>query len=357
LTKRSIASGGISGLVCRMRKQHWLGATWIAAGVAFWSGSAPAQDAATAGALFDRGVADLQAGRFDSACPAIEESQQLDPHPGTLFTLAECQARWGKVASAVAHYQDYLGVVSRLPASQQARHHDREATANAQLAKLKPSVPTLTLVLPANAPPGTTVTRNGVLLQAAALKLALPVDPGEYVIVTSAPGAEDRSITLSIRLGEAKRVPLEVPQRPVAPKAPLAGGSPPDADTRVPGAKSAPVPTSKVPAYIAGSVGIAGIAVGTVTGILVFGKKTTVNNGCTGDSCNPSGLSAANSGKQLATVSNIAFGVGIAGLATGAILLLAQPKSESSAEALHSSWQPLVASAPGGAWAGLERRW
>ena len=155
-----------------------------------------AQDAATAGALFDKGVLDMQAGHFDSACPALEESQQLDPHPGTLFTLAECQAKWGKVASAVQHYQDYTDLVSRLPADQQTRHRERVAIAKAQLGKLKPSVPTLTLVLPATAPPETIVTRNGVALQGAALGLALPVDPGQYVIVTRLPGGAEHSATV-----------------------------------------------------------------------------------------------------------------------------------------------------------------
>jgi hypothetical protein len=53
-------------------------------------------------------------------------------------------------------------------------------------------VPTLTLLLPANAPAGTTVTRNGETLGSAALGLPLPVDPGRYEIVTRAPGVADR---------------------------------------------------------------------------------------------------------------------------------------------------------------------
>ena len=157
--------------------------------------------------LFDRKFLSRQ---FASACPALEESQRLEPRAGTLFTLAECQAQWGKVASAVAHYQEYVGLVPRLPADQQSRHRDRVKTANSQIAKLKPTVPTLTLLLPADVPAGTSVTRNGVLLQGAALGLALPSDPGEYVIVTRTPGGAERPVTISVALGEAKRVALEV---------------------------------------------------------------------------------------------------------------------------------------------------
>jgi len=317
-----------------------------------------AQDAATAGALFDKGVADMQAGRFEAACPALEESQQLDPHPGTLFTVAECQAKWGKLATAVAHYQDYIGVVSRLAADQQARHHERVETANAQVAKLKPSVPLLTLVLPANAPPGTAVSRDGVRLQGAALGVALPVNPGEHVIVTRAPGGQDFSTSVSLAPGQSKQLDLTVKPAPTglpvaAPAAPTLAPAPTEPAGRNPN----PIDEhrhSNTPAYVIGGVGVAGIVVGSITGFMVLGKKSTVNSECMDHVCRQAGTNAANSGKTLGLVSDIGFGVGIAGLATSAILLLTQPKAESSAQA--PRWQPLLASAPGGAWAGIGKR-
>ena len=336
-----------------MRTLGGLSACLCGAGVLVWGSSAFAQDAAAAGALFDKGVADMQAGHFDTACPAIEESQQLDPHPGTLFTAAECQAKWGKLATAVAHYQDYVGVVSRLSADQQTRHHARVVTATAQITKLKPSVPQLTLVLPANAPTGTTVSRDGVQLQGAALGLALPVDPGEHVILTRAPGGEDTSVSVSIAAGQSKRVELEVKAVVAAPVAAPATPSEPAASP--PSSAAEPQRSSKTPAYVIGGIGIAGIAVGSVAGILVFSKKSTVSSQCQDHTCDDAGVSAANSGKTLALVSDIGFGVGIAGLATSAILLLTQPKTEASAQAHPPRWQPLLAGTPGGAWAGIGR--
>jgi hypothetical protein len=329
----------------------------LTVGLALWAGPAWADDAATAGALFDKGVADMQAGHFESACPALEESQQLDPHPGTLFTLAECQNKWGKVASAVAHYQDYIGMVPRLPAAQQTRHRDRVATSNEQLNRLRPTVPKLTLSLPANAPPGTTVTRNGVDLQGAALGIALPVDPGEYVIVTRVPGGEDHSITVKIALGEAKRVQLEVRLKPAAPAAgatPEKGAESTEAGT----SSSESHGASRTPAYVAGGIGIAGIALGSITGVLVLGKASTVKSHCTGTNCPAqSDVDTANSGKSLALISDIGFAVGAAGLVTSVILLATRAKSEPVARVSPAHWQPLLAGTPGGAWAGLERRW
>jgi hypothetical protein len=67
---------------------------------------ASAQPEASAEALFDRGLRDMQSGNYDKGCPALAESHRLDPRLGTLFTLAECEAQWGKTGSAVAHYRD-----------------------------------------------------------------------------------------------------------------------------------------------------------------------------------------------------------------------------------------------------------
>ncbi len=317
-----------------------------------------AQDTATAGALFEKGVADMEAGHFESACPAIEESQRIDPRPGTLFTVAECEARWGKVASAAARYQEYVDLVSRLTPDQQQRHKVRADIARSQLQKLKPTVPTLTLTLPADAPPGTFVTRNGEVLKGAALGLALPVDPGEYVIVTHVPGAPERETKVSVQLGDAKRVQLDTTSAATAPVAVAPPAAPVDVHPS-PSSEPSHGNGRKTAAYVAGGIGVAGIVVGSVSGILVLSKKSTVKDNCAGGACNDTGLDAANTGKSLATVSDIGFGVGLAGLAVGAILLLTGSDSGSSvAEHAHAtSWQPVLVSGNGLFGTGLSKRW
>jgi hypothetical protein len=325
--------------------------------------NAAAQDTATAGALFDKGVADMEAKHFASACPAIEESQRIDPRPGTLFTLAECLAQWGKAASAVARYQEYVDLVPLLAPQQQARHRDRLATARAQITKLKPTVPTLTLVLAASAPAGTTVTRNGEALGSAALGLALPVDPGEYEIVTRAPGVPDRQTRVTLELGDVKRLELETgaaaPKPNVPPEAPPAApAAAVGVEKKVP-AESPRAPASgsgrRTAAYVAGGVGIAGIALGSVTGILALGKKQTVSDNCPNHDCNDAGYSAVTSGKSLALVSTIGFGVGIAGVVLGGVLLLtgSDAKPEQSAR----TWQPVLTAGNGTYGGGFSRRW
>ncbi len=294
--------------------------------ISAWSATASAGDGGAAQALFDQAVVDLNEGRAAAACPAFAESQRLDPRPGTLFALADCEVALGLIASALGHYQEYVGWVSRLPQDSQARHAERVALAEGQIETLKPKVPTLLLALSPSAPKGLVIERDGVPLQGAALGVALPIDPGEHVIVTHAPGMPDERHTVTIAAGEAKQLELPVQSTPPQPVQPVAEQTkqpnppPPHADDGS---------SQKTLGYVAGGVGVAGIVVGTITGILVLDRKATVDKKCDGYACDAEGKKAADSGQTLAAVSTIAFGVGIAGLATGVTLVLTAPDEKS----------------------------
>src|SRR5262245_5559003 len=97
-----------------------------------------ADDTAAAEALFNRGMADMDTGHYNTACPAIAESQHLDPRPGTLFTLAVCETRWGRIATAVTRYGDYLSLYDRLTPEQQVRQAERAKEAKKQRETLGP---------------------------------------------------------------------------------------------------------------------------------------------------------------------------------------------------------------------------
>jgi hypothetical protein len=298
-----------------------------------WVGSiAPAsgQDSAASEALFKAGVADMEAGKLETACPAIAESHRLEPRPGTLFTLAQCEAKWGKVASAVAHFSEYLGFVSQMPAVDHARHVDRAKKAQLQLEKLGPEVPHLTLVPPPGAPRELSVKRDGIVLSAASMGVALPVDPGEHVVVTRTPGGPEHTQHFRIGLREHKRVELVVKQSGAAPRGP--------ARSSASGYRSS--------ALVAGGIGVAGVVVGAVAGIVSIGKKKTVDDNCSGRFCNDEGLSAADDGRTAARVSTAGFAVGAAGLATAVVLWVLAPRSREGSSAARR-WIPTASLGPG----------
>jgi hypothetical protein len=322
-------------------------------GVLFVTSNVCAEDVdPIAAAQFDKGVAAMKANDFVTACPAIAESYRLDPRAGTLFTLAECEAKWGKVASAYTHYDEYLQMLERLSSSQRARQKSRVSTAKAQRDALKGARPMLTITLPQNAPTGITVKRDGVQLGGPSLGVPLPVDPGEHVItVTRSEGASQEQRIVLAR-GEAKTVEVELPAAPpVRPVVEVPRIAP---DVAAPRGGHAWT-------YVAFGAGAVGLAVGGVTGALVLGKKDTIDAHCTGRVCDAEGKSAGDSANSLARVSTVATGVGLAGAAVGLVLLLREPSESSSApkhtETAHSL-RPIVSGLEGrGAFLGLGGQW
>lgn len=292
---------------------------------------ATAEDVAAAEALFNRGVADMKASKFDTACPAIEESYRLDPRPGTLFALAECEAKRGRVATAVTRYGDYLALYSRLPPDQQTAQKGRDKTATKKKAELAPEVPEITLSLPPDAPRGVVIKRDDAVLSEAALGVALPIDPGDHVVTTQAPGGDVVETKVTLKRGEKKSLTLPVKPAPTAPVA--------SATTTASAAPTVTPPPStgssgrRTAGFVVGGVGVAALAVGGVMGGLALGKKAIVKDNCTGTFCNHEGKLAADSGKKLALVSTIGFGVGLAGVATAIVLIATAPSGPKSAAA------------------------
>jgi hypothetical protein len=295
---------------------------------------AAAQEAESAEALFDRGVADMEAGRYEKACPAIKESQRLDPRPGTLFTLAECEAKRGRSATALGHYRDYLALYPKLLPEQQEKHKKREGIARAQQAALELEVPALTLSLSPSAPRGTVVTRDGVVVAEAGLGVAVSIDPGEHVVSVQAPGAP--AIMRRVVLGPGDRKQILLDDKP-PPAPPVVAPVPRPA----PGPRPVPmVPPPqpdvggqsrlRVAAFVTGGVGVAGVVAGAVLGGLALQKKNETASGCNVKGnpmdCHHEAATIRFGALDLANGSTAAFAVGGAALATGTVLLILAPR-------------------------------
>ena len=208
------------------------------------SGPAAAQtDEAAAQVQFEKGLSEMRAGHHATGCPALAESYRLDPKAGALFTLAECEAQWGRVASAVAHYDEFAKKAAAMPPAQREAQRAREKVAQSQLELLRPRIPQLTVTLPPGAPDGAVVKKDGVVVAAPSLGVALPVDPGEHVFALETPDGGRTESRVVLAASEHKEVVLELPKAPAA-EAGL-GPAGPAADTG----------GSRLPAYVAFGVG------------------------------------------------------------------------------------------------------
>lgn len=297
------------------------------------SGAASA-DIAAAEALFREGRELLTAGKVAEACVKFAESQRQDPSPGTLLNLASCHAKQGKAASAWAEYLAAKRAAQAAGRADLAEEAQKQADAVAGMR----SYLTLSVDKPV---PGLKLSRNGEALDTGSFGSKLPVDPGKYVIVASAPGYTDWRGEVAIEGGGDDRK-LSVPELKAAP----AGQTPKDG--AAPGGSAGnslaiePRRRSVLP-YVVGGVGLAVTGAGLVFGALAKGKYTSATDACPSlKGCSSSAMDERESAETFANVSNVAVGVGLAAVAGGVVLLLVQGRAEEPKSALRvsPSWQP-----------------
>jgi hypothetical protein len=298
------------------------------------AGRARAQAPTTAAAAtvqFDKGRALLKDGKFPEACAAFEQSQKLEPASGTLYNLAGCYVKLGKLASAWVAYREL---------AQRDSKPSRRTDAAKQATQLEPRLPKLAITTTAT-PPGLVVTMNGQDVTAL-LGVDSPVDLGSYKIVAKAPSFKDRETSVEI-ITEGKTVKVVLELEPAAIHEP-APATPPPAPavtpaatvTREPvkrtddGEPSQPASHRRTYGAIMGGSGVALIATGLVFGNLARGKWNDVKKLCGDDlTCDP-GQSAE--GTRLSDAAhldgNIATGLVIGGavaIGVGAYLWLTAP--------------------------------
>jgi len=275
----------------------------------------PPRDPAAAESLFRSAREAVGRGDYATACPQFAESQRLDPAPGTLMNLADCEEHMGKLASAWEHF---------LRAKEQLRPgDDRIPYAEQHVAALEPRLPHLVVKLKAGAPAGTKVLRDQVTMGAASLGVRIAVDPGAHTLAVVAPERVPSKQEITLREGETREIELE-------PGAPERAQWPTVTESKPQGQPEAPAPPAddggrRTMALVIGGIGVAGLAAGAVTGLMAFSAAGTYKDNCnqtTGACQSATGVDAASSGKTLSTISTVSFLVGAAGVGAGAYLWL-----------------------------------
>ena len=284
---------------------------------------------AAAEALFDDGRKLMTAGKYAQACAKFEASQALDPGVGTSLNLADCYEKVGRTASAWAQFRETISAARR------AGSNERERIARERSDALEPKLSYLTIITWKGQ--DVTVSRDGQELDGAVLSTPIPVDPGTHAIAASAPGKRAWTTDVTVR-DNADRVSVSVPILADEPK-PLEASAATEAPAPPPTAAEGATPrretthggaTQRTIGIVAGAVGVAGIATGTVFGIKAASTWSDAKS-----NCNPYPYCGAN-GKKLSeeaadsgTIATVAFIAGGVALAAGVVLWLAAPNDTS----------------------------
>lgn len=305
-----------------MRASLVLIASLVCSGVAL--GAPSAQDRAMAEALF-REAKDLGAkGNLDEACRKFEESYSLDPTLGTKLHSAACYEELGRTASAWAAFNEAAALAAK------AEDSKREKLARARIAKLEKSLPKL-IIQVSEGVPGLKVSLDGHPLGAAGLGTPLPIDPGSHEVQVDAPGYEPWKTTLTVAEGPGTDT-LSVPELIKAEQksGEAHGAEPPDEVKKSIVADEGA--GQRTLGYVVGGAGVLALAAGGYFGLRAKSQADDADAHCSGKFCSPAGLAGHDDAEQSALISTIGFGVGLAAVATGAILILtATPSKEQTA--------------------------
>jgi len=296
------------------------------------SATAPAlaqSSQAAATIQFDQGRALIKQGKFKEACDAFERSQKLDPQNGTLFNLAGCQEKIGKLATAWLAYRDLAG---------RDTNAKRKAEATKRAKDLDKRLPKLVLAAPEKTPTGLTVTLDGADA-VPLLGIESPVDLGEHKIVAAAPGYKPFETSVAVKTeGKTMTIKLDLQTESVTPKRTPDDPDRGKLDKPVPVVDEQPHSTRRRNGAIAAAVGGVGIGVGVVFGLKAKGKWDDAEAICPDKQC-PSAAAKTegdlltDDARSAATLSTVFF-VGGAALTAIGVYFVVTGKSTAPTTAL-----------------------
>lgn len=265
-------------------------------------------------------------GDLQAAFARFSAADSLMGVPTTGFEMAVTQAELGKLVEA----RETLRRVLAIPLSPDDPEPFNEARSKARALdqRLQSRIGGLHFVVTGVAASETlVVTVDGETVPVAALGLPFRVNPGRHVVIArvgerearnEVEALESRTVKVELPLAVAEPPPAVAPTVELgeAPAAPVLAAQPAER----PGA-TASSGLSTV-AYGAVGVGVAGILVGSVTGMLAVSHKNAAAKDCVAGKCPPSTWDDLDSARSLAAASTGGFVVGAVGLAVGTSILL-----------------------------------
>jgi len=294
-------------------------------------------------ALGYAGVEAYQAGDYRSANEKLTRAFALLRAPSLGLWSARALVRLGDLAAAAARYREVVAVP--IETGNAEIQNRARLDANNELNAILPRLAHLSFALEGAPITAVEIWLDDVLLPHDAYTRELELNPGSHRL--RALYVKQRiDVQFDAAEGEARRIPLrfgpEAQQAPAAQRATQA--SPPNAQ---PSKHSS---TQRTLGYVALGTGGAGLLFGAVTGVILLGKKSDLDDSpaCDSSGCLPAERERVSSYNSLRVPSSIGFIAGAALGATGLALVLL-PSGSASKTAAGSARPVQVALGPSGA--------
>lgn len=273
------------------------------------SGQPAADDRARAREAFERGVVEMEAGRFQPALDAFNESLAIRATQVALLNAGKCLESLHRPREALQAYERFL-VDFRTEATAPRRAHAEE-----RIRELRATMGTLAITVDVA---GAAVSLDGEPIGTSPLAEPVMLPAGTHVVTARVEGRPEATATATVRAGEAGQLVLRVPAAAPEPVTPVDDGGavqPPPPPT--PGPR--PPPRSGLGPTLFWSVAGLSLAGAVATGIL--GALVVAQDSDYRDSV-PRTAEDQSAGQDLVLVTDIVFGV-TAAAAVGALVLFA----------------------------------
>jgi hypothetical protein len=281
-----------------------------------WASGAGAQtdeQRAAARVAAKEGIKAFDEGRYQEALDYFKRAEAIMHAPTHLLLIARADAKLGRLVAAQEAY--FRIQREQLPADAPAAFVDAQQRAAKEQAELAPRVPSLTVQLDGGTAADVTVKIDGAAMPSAVIGLPGPVDPGEHTLSASGPSRAADPLTITIAEGAKQTITLALKATEtsvaLSPPAQIEG-------TDKHGAL-------RLGGWIGVGVAAGGLVMGTIFVVKNRANRNDANALCTVNGCPESKranvASLDSSANSAATLAWVSYGIGAAGLATGAVLL------------------------------------
>lgn len=261
------------------------------------------------------------------ALESFKAADDIMQVPTTGFEVGRIQVALGRLIEG----RETLARVRRIPKApnEPAPFERAREAAGALYDDLAPRIPSLRLEV-RNAKDEVAITVDDVPVAAAVAKVPFKVNPGRHVVVAKSGAATARQ-EVEVAERETKDVVLQLGSAETA--ATPAPAPPPDGKE---GRAMSPL------VYVGFGVAGVGVIAGSVTGLMMFSKKSALEEGCTQDKlCPPETKSDYDAAYTAATISTVSFIVAGLGAGVGLYGLLSSKPASSGSAARVEPWAGL----------------
>ncbi len=279
---------------------------------------ATAEQRETAQKEFVRGKDLYGAKNYDGAVAALTASLEAVSSPNARLVLARCYRDMGRLGAA---HRELTRTVNdaRALASHDAKYQKTADAAQEERSELESRLGFVQIGI-AHDTPTTTVKVGGEAIPREEWSEPIAVSPGAVEVVAETPGRPPVSKNVEVGAGGKASVALDA-----GGEAPLASEpAPPPPEPKQESSSLRPY------AYVAGAVGVAGLATFAVAGLMSNATYSDLERDCGNGPCPPGHEDDISAGKTQQTIANIGLVVGAVGIAAAATLFVLSPSSSST---------------------------